>query len=54
MGAILKGLIIVKCKLCGVSKAYKVILKRKLIKLIVFFYKIYLDLIPKFIIYNGN
>ena len=53
-GAILKGLTIVKCKLCGVSKAYKVILKRLLIRLIILFYRIYLDLIPRIIIYNGN
>ena len=54
MGAILKGLIIVKYKLYRVSKAYKVILRRQLIRLTVLFYKIHLDLIPGIVIYNSN
>jgi hypothetical protein len=52
-GAILKGLIMVECKLYGVSKALEVILKRKLTKLAVPFYKIYLDLIPGIVAYNS-
>jgi len=53
MGAILKGLIIVEYKLCGVSKAYKVVLRRKLTRLAVPFYRIHLDLIPGIIAYNS-
>ena len=53
-GAILKGLIMVKCESYKVSKAYKVILRRLLTKLIILFYKIYLDLIPGIVIYNGD
>jgi hypothetical protein len=43
----------VEYKLCGVSKAYKVVLKRKPTRLVVPFYKIYLDLIPRIIAYNS-
>ncbi len=43
----------VKYKLYGVSKVYEIILRRKLTRLTVPFYKIYLDLIPKIIVYNG-
>jgi len=53
MGAILKGLIIVEYKLYRVSKAYKVVLRRKLTRLAVPFYKIYLDLIPEIVAYNS-
>jgi hypothetical protein len=52
-GAILKGLIIVECELYRVSKAYKVVLRRKLTRLVVSFYKIYLDLIPGIVVYNS-
>ena len=44
----------VECKLCGVSKAHKVILRRLLTRSTVPFYRIYLDLIPGIIIYNGD
>ena len=44
----------VKYKLYGVSKAYKVISKKYLIQLTVPFYRIYLNLIPKIVIYNSN
>ena len=54
MGTILKGLITVECELCGVSKAYKVIFRRYLTWLIVPFYKIYFDLIPGIVVYNGD
>ena len=54
MGAILKGPTIVKCKLYKVSKAYKLILRRRPTWSIVLFYKIYLDLIPGIITYNNN
>jgi hypothetical protein len=54
MGVILKGLMIVEYKLYRVSKAYKVVLRKKLTRLVVPFYKIYLDLIPGIIIYNSN
>ena len=53
MGVILKGLIIVEYKLYRVSKAYKVVLRRKPTRLVVPFYKIYLDLIPRIIAYNS-
>ena len=53
MGAILKGLTTVECKMCGVSKAYKIVLRRKLTRLAVPFYKIYLDLIPRIVAYNS-
>ena len=54
MGAILKGLTTVEYELYGVSKAREVVLRRKPTRLAVPFYKIYLDLIPRIIIYNGN
>ena len=54
MGVILKGLTIVKCELYKVSKAYKVILKRLLTKSMILFYKIYFNLIPGIVIYNGD
>ena len=54
MGAILKGLIMVKCKLCRVSKAYKVISKKTLTLLIVPFYRIYLNLILGIVAFNSN
>ena len=54
MGAILKGLTIIKYKLYRVSKAYKVILRRQLTRLMVPFYRIYLNSIPGIIIYNNN
>ena len=54
MGAILKGLTIIKCKLYKVSKAHKVILRRQLIQSMVPFYKIYLNLISRIVVYNGN
>ena len=52
-GAILKGPIMVEYKLYGVSKAYKVVLRRKPTRLAVPFYKIYLDLISRIVTYNG-
>ena len=54
MGTILKGLTMVKYKLCGVSKAYKIILKRLLTRLTVSFYRICLNLIPGIVVYNGD
>ena len=54
MGTILKGLIIVKCKLYRVSKAYKIVFRRYLTQLTVPFYRIYLDLIPGIVVYNGD
>ena len=54
IGAILKGLIMVKYKSYGVSKAYKVILRRLPTKSTVPFYRIYLNLIPRIVIYNGD
>jgi hypothetical protein len=53
-GAVLKGLTMVEYELCGVSKAYKVISRRLLIRLTILFYKIYLDLIPGIVVYNSN
>ena len=53
MGTILKGLIIVEYKLYGVNKANKMVLRRKPTRLLVPFYKIYLDLIPGIVIYNS-
>ena len=53
MGAILKGPTTVEYELYRVSKAYKVVLRRKLTKLAVPFYRIYLDLIPGIVAYNG-
>jgi hypothetical protein len=44
----------VKCESCGVSKAYKVILRRPLTRLMILFYRIYLDLIPGIVVYNGD
>jgi hypothetical protein len=52
-GAILKGPTIVECESYGVSKAYKVVLRRKLTRLVVPFYKIHLDLIPGIVAYNS-
>jgi len=43
----------VECKLYRVSKAYKVVLRRKPTRLAVPFYRIYLDLIPGIVAYNG-
>jgi len=43
----------VEYKLYRVSKAYKVVLRRKLTRLVVPFYRIYLDLIPRIVIYNS-
>jgi uncharacterized protein YerC len=37
-----------------VSKAYKVVLRRKLTRLAVPFYRIYLDLIPGIVAYNSH
>jgi len=54
MGAILKGLTTVKYKLCRVSKAYKVISRRTLTLLIVPFYRIHLNLIPRIVAFNSN
>ena len=54
MGAILKGPIIVEYELYGVSKARKVVLRRKPTRLAVPFYKIYLDLIPRIVVYNSD
>ena len=54
MGAFLKGPIIVECKLYGVSKAYKVIFRRTLTPLIVPFYKIHLNLIPRIVVFNSS
>ena len=54
MGAILKGPITVECKLCGVSKAYKVISRRIPTLLIVPFYRIYLNLIPGIVVFNSD
>ena len=44
----------VEYKLYRVSKAYKVVLRRKPTRLVVPFYKIHLDLIPRIIIYNSD
>ena len=54
MDAILKGLIIVEYKLYRVSKVYRVILRRLPTWLIVPFYRIYLNLIPRIVVYNSN
>jgi len=54
MGAILKGPTTVECQSCGVSKAYKVILRRQLTQSLVLFYRIHLDLITGIVAYNGN
>jgi hypothetical protein len=43
----------VEYKLYRVSKAYKVVLRRKPTRLAVPFYKIYLDLIPRIVAYNS-
>jgi hypothetical protein len=43
----------VECELYRVSKAYKVVLRRKPTRLVVPFYRIYLDLIPKIVAYNS-
>jgi len=43
----------VEYKLYRVSKAYKVVLRRKPTRLVVPFYRIYLDLIPGIVAYNG-
>jgi len=53
MGVILKGLTMVEYELYRVSKAYKVVLRRKPTRLAVPFYRIHLDLIPGIIAYNG-
>jgi hypothetical protein len=53
-GAVLKGLIIVKYKSCRVSKVYKVILRRPLTRLMILFYRIYLNLIPRIVVYNSD
>jgi len=44
----------VKYKLYRVSKAYKVISRRTLTPLTVPFYRIYLNLIPRIVIFNSN
>ena len=44
----------VEYKSCGVSKAREVVLRRKLIQLVVLFYKIHLDLIPRIVVYNSH
>ena len=54
MGAILKGPIMVECKLYGVSKAYKVISRRPLTWLMVPFFRIHLNLIPRIVAFNSN
>ena len=54
MGAILKGLTTVKYKLCRVSKAYKVVFRRRLTWLTVLFYKIHFNLINGIVIYNSD
>jgi hypothetical protein len=43
----------VEYKLYRVSKAYKVVLRRKLTRLAVPFYRIHLDLIPGIVAYNS-
>jgi hypothetical protein len=43
----------VECESYGVSKAYEIVLRRKLTRSAVPFYKIYLDLIPRIIAYNS-
>ena len=53
-GAILKGLTIVEYKLYRVSKAYEVILRRLPTRLTVPFYRIYLNLIPRIVVYNSE
>jgi hypothetical protein len=52
-GVILKGLMMVEYELYRVSKAYEIVLRRKPTRSVVPFYKIYLDLIPGIIVYNG-
>ena len=54
MGVLLKGPIMVEYKLCGVSKAHKIISKRQLTQLIILFYRIHLDLISGIVTYNGD
>ena len=53
-GALLKGLTIVECELYGVSKAYKIVLRRLPTRLIVPFYRIYLNLILGIVVYNSD
>jgi hypothetical protein len=53
-GAVLKGLTIIKYKSYRVSKAYKVILRRPLTRSIIPFYRIYFNLIPRIVVYNGD
>jgi len=53
MGIILKSLTTVEYKLYRVSKAYKVVLRRKPTRLVIPFYKIHLDLIPGIVAYNS-
>ena len=44
----------VECELYGVSKAYEVILRRPPTQLTVPFFRIYLNLIPRIVAFNGN
>ena len=44
----------VKYKSCGVSKAYEIILRRPLTQSTVLFHRVYLNLIPGIVVYNGN
>ena len=53
-GMILKGPITVEYKLCGVSKAHKVVFRRYLTWSMVPFYKIHFNLIPGIVVYNGD
>ena len=54
MDAILKGLIIIKCESCRVSKAYIIILRRQPTWSTVLFYRIYLNLILRIVVYNSD
>ena len=44
----------VKCKSCGVSKAHEIVLRRPPTQSTVPFYRVYLDLIPGIVAYNGD
>ena len=53
-GALLKGPTTVEYESCGVSKAYKVILRRLLTRSTVPFYRIHLNLILGIVVYNSD
>ena len=53
-GALLKGLTTVEYELYGVSKAHEAILRRLPTRSSVPFYRIYLNLIPRIVVYNSD